>query len=308
MQDINLDKDNVVTLIVNPLNKTLSDKDVGVAVDALQHNGAIITNVSWLDKGIACDIYFAVLDRLEAREMLWHLFDGAEIDYIVQFAGTRRKKLLISDMDSTMIQQECIDELADIVGKKKEISAITERAMNGELDFEAALIERVAALKGLTHKDMENTFNTRITAMPGAKTLVSTMKKNGGKSILVSGGFMSFTTRVRDMLGFDMDESNRLLFDDRGIMTGTVRTPILGKEAKKEALLFYTEKFGFTNQDTLAIGDGANDIPMLLAAGLGVAYHAKPKVREITKAKIDVCDLTALLYAQGYKSEDFVKE
>lgn len=306
MQGANLNKDNVVTLISNPDKFKLTDKEIGIAVDALQHHGGIITEVEWLSEGEACDIYFAVLERMDAREMLWHLFDGVKLDYIVQFAGNRKKKLLISDMDSTMIEQECIDEIASVLGIKEEISAITERAMNGELNFEEALIERVAKLKGVTEAQLQEVFEKNITPMSGAKELVATMKESGAKCILVSGGFTFFTTKVRDMLGFDIDESNRLVIEN-GILTGEVRKPILGKEAKKDALSFYTEKFGLQVFDTLAIGDGANDLPMLLAAGTGVAYHAKPKVRQMAKAKIDTCDLTALLYAQGYRERDIIK-
>ncbi len=306
VQGAKLDKDNVVTLIANPERFKLSDKEVGVVVDALQHNGAIITEVKWLEKDIACDIYFAVLEALEARELLWHLLDGVELDYIVQFAGYRKKNMLISDMDSSMIEQECIDEIAGVLGLKEEIAKITERAMNGELEFEEALIERVKRLKGVTEKQLQEVFDKKITPMPGAKDLIATMKANGAKCILVSGGFTFFTTRVLDMLGFDIDESNRLIMEN-GVLTGEVSRPILGKQAKLDALSFYAEKFGLRTHNTLAIGDGANDLPMLLAAGLGVAYHAKPTVRSLAKAKIDTCDLTALLYAQGYKSEDFVR-
>lgn len=306
MQGANLDKDNVVTLICNPDEFNLSDQEVGSVVNALEQNGGIITDVKWLAADIACDIYFAVLERLDARELLSHLLAHVKLDFVVQPAGGRKKKLIISDMDSTMIEQECIDEIADVLGIKPEIAAITERAMNGELDFAQALEERVARLKGVTLEQIDEIIQNRITLMPGAKTLISTMKASGAYAILVSGGFTLFTTKVRDLLGFDIDESNRLIVEN-DMLTGEVKKPILDKNSKRDALSFYIEKYTLHPHETLAVGDGANDLPMLLSAGLGVAYHAKAHVKQLAKAKIDHCDLSALLYVQGYKAGDFIK-
>lgn len=306
MQGVNLNKDNVVTLVCRPEQFQLNDTEVSFVVGALEQHGGIITDVKWLAPDSACDIFFAVLERLDAREMLNHLLANVAVDFVVQPAGGRRKKLLISDMDSTMIEQECIDEIADMLGIKPEIAAITDRAMNGELDFAEALKERVARLKGVTLAQLNEIMASRITPMPGAKTLVQTMKKHGAHCVLVSGGFTHFTAHVRDLLGFDMDEANQLILQNDAL-TGEVKTPILDKNSKRDALSFYTERHKLHPHETLALGDGANDLPMLLAAGLGVAYHAKPNVRSMAKAKIDHCDLRALLYVQGYSTGEFVE-
>ncbi|NDF12824.1 MAG: phosphoserine phosphatase SerB, partial [Proteobacteria bacterium] len=238
----------------------------------------------------------------EAREILEHLLANVPFDAVVQKAAGRKKKLLISDMDSTIINQECIDELADFAGLKAKVSAITERAMNGELDFKEALRERVGLLSGMDESVLQKVYDERITFMAGAKTLVKTMKQNGAQCILVSGGFTFFTSRVKDAVGFDLDEANILLIENAKL-TGKVKEPILDKQSKRDALSFYTEKFDLKSHETMAVGDGANDLPMLQLAGLGVAYHAKPNVRAQARARIDTCDLTALLYVQGYTKE-----
>ena len=222
------------------------------------------------------------------------------IDFIIQLAGNRRKKLLIADMESTIITCECLDELAELVGIRDKIAAITARAMNGELDFEAALRERVGLLKGLPESALQRVMDEKVRLMPGAKQLLSTMKKQGAYCMLVSGGFDFYASRVADMLGFDEWRANKLEIID-GKLTGNVIAPVLGKEAKLEALNGACKKLGLTLEDALAVGDGANDLPMLLAAGLGIAYHAKPHVRAQAKHKIDHADLRALLWAQGYK-------
>jgi len=233
---------------------------------------------------------------------------GAEHGFdanIVPVAG-RRKKLLIADMDSTIIGQECIDELADFAGKRAEISAITERAMRGELDFEAALKERVAMLKGLSESVLTEAFETRISLTAGARTLVQTMNAAGAVTALVSGGFTFFTRRVSTATGFHHTQANTLIIEN-GALTGAVREPILGRAAKLEALERIALENGVPLAATLAVGDGANDLSMLGAAGLGVAFHAKPTVAAAARARIDYSDLTALLYLQGYKRSEFAR-
>ncbi len=198
-------------------------------------------------------------------------------------------------MDSTMITVECIDEMADFVGKKAEVARITERAMNGELDFAQALCERVALLKGLSESTLQQCYDERVKMMPGAKELIAAMRKQGGYTVLVSGGFTFFTSRVRDVLGFHEDFSNRLEVEN-GMLTGRVIPPILGKEAKLQTLKDTCKNLGISTQNVIAVGDGANDLPMLLEAGLGVAYHAKPVVQAQASARINHCDLSALTY------------
>jgi phosphoserine phosphatase len=233
--------------------------------------------------------------------------DGLTIDINV-VAGdraVRRKKLLVADMDSTIIQQECIDEMADMLGLRPRIAAITERAMRGEIAFEAALAERVALLGGLSEAQLAAVYEERIRLMPGARVLTATMRRHGAFTVLVSGGFSYFTNRVRVHAGFDADHSNTLE-TRKGRLTGQVRAPILGRAAKLEILRRYTGERGLASSETLAVGDGANDLDMVMAAGLGVAYRAKPKVAAIAGAAIVHGDLTSLLYLQGYGREEFV--
>jgi len=216
-----------------------------------------------------------------------------------------RKRLLISDMDSTIIGQECIDELADAVGLKPQIAEITERAMRGELDFEAALTSRVAMLRGLPLGELERTLRERLTLNPGARTLVATMKAHGAQTILVSGGFTFFTSRIAEKAGFAAHQGNTLL-DDGSALTGQVGQPILGRAAKRTALVEASAALGAGLEDALALGDGANDLDMIKAAGLGVAYHAKPVVAAEAAAAIRHTDLTAALFFQGFTASDFV--
>ncbi len=293
----------VATIIVNPKQLKLTEAIANEIITALEHSGAIVTSTEWLAKDLAFDIYFAVLALDEARRVIEHFLENMPIDYVVQPIERRRKKLLIADMDSTIITVECIDELADYIGEKERVAEITKRAMNGEIDFPTALRERVALLKDLDEEVLERTYQERVRFTPGAKELVATMKKNGAVCFLVSGGFTFFTSRVRDSLGFDEDKANILEIEKRRL-TGKVIEPILGKEAKKESLIKFGIKYSIDLRDTLAIGDGANDLLMLNSAGLGVAYHAKPVVKVEARAKIDVCDLTSLLYVQGYKAEE----
>ena len=227
------------------------------------------------------------------------------VDFAVQPVENRRKRLLIADMDSTIINVECLDELADFAGVKAQVSEITERAMRGELAFEGALRERVGMLKGLSVDALQACYDDRVRLNPGARTLVRTMAENGARCALVSGGFTFFTSRVAEAAGFHLNRANTLI-EEGGKLVGQVGDPILGKEAKLAALQEETSALGLTPADALAVGDGANDLAMIEAAGLGVAYRAKPIVAAQAHAKIDHADLTALLYFQGYKAAEFV--
>jgi phosphoserine phosphatase len=223
---------------------------------------------------------------------------------VVQPRALRRKKLLLADMDSTMIGQECIDELADYAGFKAHVAAITERAMRGEIEFEPALRERVALLRGLPASVVDEVLKKRITLTPGGRELVATMRAHGAWTCLISGGFTLFTNAVADMIGFQENRANQLEVED-GKLTGEVAEPIVGRAAKLATLIELRESFDLDNIDTLVVGDGANDLGMIENAGLGVAYHAKPAVAAAAAARIDHGDLTALLYAQGYRREEF---
>ncbi len=253
------------------------------------------------------DIPFSVDEPVDQRGLAARLRACAagSIDVLVQPAASRRKKLFLADMDSTMIGQECIDELADYAGLKAYVAAITERAMRGEIAFEPALRERVALLKGIPLSVIDDVFEKRITVTPGGRTLVATMRANGALTCLVSGGFTLFANRVAAMIGFDETRSNTLeLAGDT--LAGTVIEPIFGRESKLATLRELRAAHGLKPEETLVAGDGANDLAMIAEAGLGVAYHAKPKVAEAAAARIDHGDLTALLYAQGYRRDEFV--
>ncbi len=261
----------------------------------------------WLDEKIAVDIMFApapARDILSIRESLRATLEGMPIDFFVQPVAARRKKLLIADMDSTMIGQECIDELADFVGQKAHVAAITERAMRGEIAFEPALRERVALLRGLSADVVTQVIAERITLTPGARTLVQTLRAHGSYTVLVSGGFTLFSREIATMIGFHTYQANVLIVED-GKLAGRVDEPILGKAAKLEALEHFRTMHQLSADETLAVGDGANDLSMLEQAGLGVAFHAKPTVAAAAHARVDHGDLTALLYAQGYRRSEF---
>jgi len=292
---------DIATLIAS--NGGLSSADLDVARDALAGICAMPGAPAWLDEGIAADLPFGRADRAGARAALEGLLPG--VDIVVQPQADRRKKLLVADMDSTMITIECIDELADYAGIKPQIAEVTERAMRGELDFESALDARVALLKGLEESAIDRCHAERVVLMPGARALIQTMKAQGARTILVSGGFTVFADRVAAAIGFDRAISNRLGLAD-GMLDGTVARPIVGSATKRETLIAERDASGLAAEQTLAVGDGANDIPMIEEAGLGVAYHAKPKTAAAADARIEHGDLTALLYAQGYRRADWI--
>jgi len=288
---------NVLVLIANPARPSLNDAAVQHAADALRAAGATVGAADWLSPGIACDLPF---DGPAAPVTL------PGIDAVVVPARARRKRLLVADMESTMIENEMLDELAEFLGLREKIAGITARAMNGEIDFAKALFERVLLLKGLPVATLTEAAS-RIRYMPGGSALIATMRANGAYCALVSGGFTFFTAMVCKHLGFDSDAANRLVIDG-DTLAGTVELPVLGKEAKIAALWKLRGKRNIAIEDTLAVGDGANDLPMLQGAGLGVAFHAKPIVASQVAARIDHGDLTALLYLQGYRSSEFIGE
>ncbi len=260
-------------------------------------------DATWLEPGVAAE--FGLAAYPDAFEDTWRDLQGLGIDLAVQPAEGRRKALLLADMDSTMILQECIDELAAVAGVGPRVAAITARAMNGELDFEAALRERVGLLAGLDFGVIDTVLASRITPAPGGATLVATMKAHGAHTALVSGGFTAFTGPVAARLGFDENRANELQVS-LGRLVGTVAEPILGRAAKVQALQEITGRLGITEQQVLAVGDGANDLGMLARAGAGVALHAKPAVAGQCRLRVNHGDLTALLFLQGYGRGEFI--
>jgi len=295
---------HVATLISNPSEPALDAASLVRASSALPAAG----DPQWLAPGIAADIPFTpagAFDQRSLAEALRQALSGRPVDVVVQPQAGRRKRLFLADMDSTMIGQECIDELADYAGFKTQVAAITERAMRGEIAFEPALRERVALLKGLPRSVVDEVIEKRIVLTPGGRTLVATMRGNGAYTCLVSGGFTLFTSRIGAMIGFHENRANTLLMED-GHLSGRVAEPILGREAKLDTLKELRARFHLAEGETIAAGDGANDIPMLEAAGLGVAYHGKPAVAQAAAACIDHGDLTALLYVQGYAQPEFI--
>jgi phosphoserine phosphatase len=292
----------VVTLICNPANPALDSTVIDGARALLPSPGP----ARWLFNEVAADIPFEGGEDMAAVERRLREARGdLPIDIVVQPRIARRKKLLLADMDSTMIGQECVDELADFAGVKTRVAAITERAMRGEIEFEPALRERVALLKGLPVGVVEEVLKRRITPTAGGRELVATMRAHGAYTCLISGGFTLFTRAVAGMIGFDENRANELMVED-GKLTGEVAEPVLGRAAKLTALVELLESFDLDDIDTLVVGDGANDLDMIAHAGLGVAYHAKPAVAAAAGLRIDHGDLTALLYAQGYRREEFV--
>ena len=291
----------VATLVAS---ETLGQGDIDEAADRVRETGAEVSGISWLEPGRAADILFSG-DAGTVRAALQSL-DGA-IDIIVQPQPAREKKLLVADMDSTMITIECIDELADYAGIKAQIAEVTERAMRGELDFAEALRARVALLAGLDEAMIERCREERVEIMPGARALVRTMGARGAHTVLVSGGFTRFAEPVGGEIGFRKVVAN-VLEIDRGRLAGTVADPIVDSARKKRELEDAIARRGLDVSSTMAIGDGANDIPMIEAAGLGVAYHAKERTRAAADAEIRFGDLSALLYAQGIARRYWVED
>ncbi len=293
----------VATLICNPADPALDSTIVDGARAVLPSPGP----ARWLFDEVAVDIPFDSTDAIGAiTSRLREARGDLPIDIVVQPQIDRRKKLFLADMDSTMIGQECIDELADFAGLKARVAAITERAMRGEIEFEPSLRERVALLRGLPVGVVDEVLAKRITLTPGGRELVATMRAHGAYTCLISGGFTLFTDAVAAMIGFQENRANELLIEG-GKLSGKAAEPILGRAAKLATLVELREAFDLDDLDTLVVGDGANDLGMIQKAGLGVAYHAKPAVAAAAHAQIDFGDLTALLYAQGYRRDEFVE-
>jgi phosphoserine phosphatase len=293
---------NVLTLIAakpSPQVETWA----ATAARALEKLGAHLASTAWLAPKLACDIVFDGLDPDQAEAASRSALAKAPVDLIAQALDGRKKRLLLADMESTIIANEMLDEIAGLAGIKPKIAGITRRAMNGEIDFTGALKERVALLKnkpaGLLKK-----AGRRIRLNPGARELVATMRAHGATTALVSGGFRIYTARIRKELGFDLDLANELILSG-GKIAGTVKEPVRTGDSKLETLTSLAAEHGCPLTLTLAVGDGANDLPMLGAAGLGVAFHGKPHVVSQARHRVDHADLTALLYAQGYRREEF---
>lgn len=289
----------VLILIARPGSRAL---DAGV-LDSLRR--FVPGEPHWLAEAEALELPLAP-EAAGIEDALRHELAGMPVDVAIVPGHNRRKQLLLADMDSTIIEQEVVDELAAAAGVGAAVSAITERTMRGELEFESALVERVALLQGLPATAIDRLIRDRITFAPGGRTLVATMKAHGAFTAIVSGGFTAFTGHVAETLGFESHEANELIIED-GRLTGRVGEPILGKAAKVEALHRLTARLAIATEDVIAVGDGANDIAMLQLAGLGVAFHGKPAVRAAADVRIDHADLTALLFLQGYSSKEFVK-
>ncbi len=295
---------HVATLLADPATRLLGEQHLRRAAAILP--GA--RPARWLAAGIAADIPFAPTDALDLRlcgEAVRAALDGAPVDAVVQPAAGRRKHLLVADMDSTLIHQECIDELAEAVGLRERVAALTERSMRGEIAFAPALHERVGLLRGIAYETAVRIFHERITFVPGGRALVATMRAHGAATAIASGGFTLFTGLVAEALGFEAHHANVLVVAD-GRLAGTVEEPILDRDAKARILRRLRDERGLAPADTMAVGDGANDLAMLAEAGIGIAFHAKPAVAAAAAARIDHADLTALLYLQGYSEADLV--
>ena len=290
---------SVLVLIANPLDTALDRK----LAEAIQHETG--GEINWLHQRVACEIHDP--KSADAVTAARQVIAGRPVDAGLVPTANRRKKVLVADMDSTMIEQECIDELADAVGIKDQVAEITRRAMNGELDFEQALRTRVGLIKGLERKVIEEIRRERITLAPGGRALIHTMKAFGAYTSLVSGGFTFFADYFAKRIGFDEAVANVLEFDSDERLTGTVALPIVDKTTKLTRLQTLAAEHSIPIEQTMAVGDGANDLDMIKASGLGVAVHAKPHIAAEADVRIDFADLTALLYLQGFEEEDIVR-
>lgn len=296
---------SVVTLVADPAHPRLSAALAEECVAALAGAGFGPAAPDWLAPGLACDIALASPLGPGVRTLVHQVLGARAVDVVVQDAEGRKKRLLVSDMESTVIENEMVDELAELVGVGERVAAITRRAMNGEIGFKRALAERVALLGGLEAEALEHAAE-RIRPMAGARALVATMRAHGAFTALVSGGFSLFTKKVRGLLGFDRDFANELVIEG-GVVTGRLVQPILGKEAKREIMDSLAIELGIGRDRVLAVGDGANDAEMIDAAGMGVAFRAKPTLAAAATHRIDHGDLTALLYIQGYRQAEIVE-
>jgi phosphoserine phosphatase len=292
----------VATIVADPSRARLSDE----GLDAFAQAAPGFEGRAWLDQGMAADLFFQG-ELATTRAAMAAAIAGKAIDVIVQPKSHRAKRLLVADMDSTLIGQECVDELAAYAGVGAKVAAITERAMRGEIAFEPALRERVSLLAGLPAEVIEIVLTQRIQLNPGARTVARTMRARGARVAIVSGGFRQFTAAILERIGGDQDRGNTLEIEGRQL-TGRIVEPVLGQDAKLEALKEIAADMGLSLAQTMAVGDGANDLAMLQAAGLGVAYRAKPKVAAAADARIDHADLTALLFAQGIPRREFIED
>lgn len=297
---------SILTLIAAPDKANLEPSLVERARDGLTTAGATLSDdAMWLADHIACDLGFSGARLDAARQAVISALGAAPIDVVVQPASNRRKSILVADMDSTIITVETVDLLAERAGVGAKVSEITARSMRGELDFTASLRARVAMLAGLEAAVLEDIRDTALTLTPGARTLVATMRANGAHTVLVSGGFTIFTAAIARRVGFDADQGNRLRITG-GRLDGTLVDPVINRGGKRTALAAIAKARGASRSETMAIGDGANDLDMLEFAGLGVAFRAKPIVANSAPARIDHGDLTAALYIQGYRQDEFV--
>jgi phosphoserine phosphatase len=298
----------IITMVSNPQIMPLSADVVSKATKAMQTEGGALKHQTVLADGEAVDLYFSGIDVTVAKNSLNKALNSMPVDTFCANGGdgeeTRKKKMLVADMDSTILTVECIDEIADMLGIKDKVSQITEEAMRDELDFSASLIERVALLAGLQAKKLDEVYENRIHLSQGAENLVGTMVKYGASTHLLSGGFTFFSEKIALKLGFTHNSANVLEIKN-GILTGKVTGPILNAEGKRAKLIEAREKLGLNAADVLAVGDGANDIPMILEAGLGVAYRAKPKTAAKAAAVINHTGLETLLFYQGFKRAEF---
>lgn len=294
---------HVITLVGNPQQPPVSLDLADAARSALSRLDGQVGDIDWLSPGTACDVPIDGIDPTVAVEAIRAALEGQPVDVVAQRTKHRRKRLLVADMDSTIIRQECIDEIAEFVGRRAQVAAITERAMRGDMDFPEAVRERADMFAGLGADVLERAYDESISLTPGAETLVRVMRRSGAVTALVSGGFTQFTSRVAERVGFDYHHGNELEIV-AGKLTGKALEPIKGGDAKVELLDRYRDQLGISAEQTLAVGDGANDIPMIKVAGLGVAFHGKPSVVEAADAEISNGDLTALLYIQGFREAE----